>query len=88
MLLVLFLLLLCDRRLLPYLLDLLTDESHSVSSSALAVLKRCGQQYEEEHPDEVIEKRQYGIDGNDCINLKKPLPKPFIERPRIGNHEF
>ena len=83
---VLFLLLPCGYRLLPYLLDLLTDESHLVSSSALAVLKRCGQQYEEEHPDEIVEKRQYGIDGNDSINLEKPLPKPFTERPRIGNY--
>lgn len=65
-------------------MDLLTDESHLASSSALSVLKRCGQQYEEEHPDEVIEKRQYGVDGNDSINLEKPLPKPFTERPRIG----
>jgi hypothetical protein len=28
-------------------------------------LTKCGQQYEEEHNDEVIERRQYGIDGDD-----------------------
>lgn len=71
-------------RLLPYLLDLLTDEADTVSSAALCVLRRCGQQYEEEHPDEIIEKRQYGVDGDNTINLLKPLPKPFTERPRIG----
>ena len=75
-------------RLLPYLLDLLTDNAKSVSSSALNCLRKCGQQYEEEHADDIIEKRQYGIDGDDRINLEKVLPFPFIERPRIGKDTF
>jgi hypothetical protein len=57
-----------------------------VSSSALSVLRRCGQQYEEEHHDEIIERRQYGVDGDDTMNFAKALPKPFTERPRIGEH--
>ena len=65
-------------------MDLLTDNAKSVSSSALNCLRKCGQQYEEEHADDIIEKRQYGIDGDDRINLEKVLPFPFIERPRIG----
>ena len=52
-------------KLLPYLLDLLTDEVESVSTAALGCLKRCGQEYEEEHRDEIIERRQYGVDGDD-----------------------
>jgi hypothetical protein len=67
-------------------LDLLTDEAPAVSSSALSVLRRCGQQYEEEHQDEIIERRQYGVDGDDTMNFAKALPKPFTERPRIGKH--
>mmetsp|Transcript_32943 Transcript_32943/g.33555 ORF Transcript_32943/g.33555 Transcript_32943/m.33555 type:complete len:1209 (+) Transcript_32943:51-3677(+) len=71
-------------RLVPYLLDLLTDDVESVSSVALACLKTCGKLYEEEHPDDIIEKRQYGIDGDDRINLSKPLPPPFLDRPTVG----
>jgi signal transduction histidine kinase len=71
-------------RLLPYLLDLLTDDADSVSTIALETLRMCGQQYEEEHPNDIIEKRQYGVDGDIRINLDKPLPPPFTERPRIG----
>ena len=74
------------RRLLPYLLDLITDNTPSVSTSALSVLSFCGQQYEEEHPDEIIERRQYGVDGDNNINLSKALPFPFTERPRIGKY--
>lgn len=71
-------------RIIPYLLDLLTDEAPSLAELALSCLLTCGRQYEDEHPDEVIEKRQYGIDGDSRINLDKPLPPPFKERPRIG----
>ena len=69
-------------------MDLLTDNAKSVSSSALNCLRKCGQQYEEEHADDIIEKRQYGIDGDDRINLEKVLPFPFTERPRIGKDTF
>lgn len=71
-------------RLLPYLLDLLSDEAESVAKTSLACLQLCGKQYEDEHPDEIIERRQYGVDGDNRINLDKPFPFPFTERPRIG----
>lgn len=71
-------------RLLPYLLDLLGDENSNIQKVALNCLIKCGQQYENEHPDEIIERRQYGIDGDDRCNFEKPLPLPFTERPRIG----
>jgi hypothetical protein len=71
-------------RLLPYLLDLMTDEFDTIADNAYRCLQVCGKQYEDEHTEEILEKRQYGIDGDDRINLDKPLPKPFTERPRIG----
>lgn len=71
-------------RLLPYLLDLLTDESSSVADASMRCLKICGKQYEDEHQDDIIERRQYGVDGDNRINLDKPLPAPFTERPRLG----
>lgn len=73
-----------QNRLLPYLLDLLTDDTETVSNIAINCLHKCGQQYEDEHPKDIIENRQYGVDGDDRINLDKPLPPPFKERPRIG----
>jgi hypothetical protein len=71
-------------RLLPYLLDLLTDENETIASKCLSCLKICRSQYEEEHPDEIIERRQLGVDGDLRINLDKPIPLPFYERPRLG----
>lgn len=71
-------------RLLPYLLDFLTDDAPTVATAAFKCLQLCGKQYEDEHPDEIIERRQYGVDGDHRINLEKPLPLPFTERPRIG----
>ena len=73
-----------QQRLVPYLLDMLTDESPSVADVALSTLGRCGQLYEEQHTDDIIERRQFGIDGDDRCNFDKSLPKPFTERPRIG----
>jgi hypothetical protein len=73
-----------QNRLLPYLLDLLTDDTETVSNIAMNCLHNCGQQYEEEHPKDIIENRQYGVDGDDRINLDKSLPPPFKERPRMG----
>ena len=52
-------------KLLPYLLDLLTDQADSVALGALSCLQRCGLEYESEHSDEIIERRQYGVDGDD-----------------------
>lgn len=71
-------------RVLPYLLDLLTDPTESVSKIAMSCLQKCGSQYEDDHHTEILEKRQYGVDGDDRINLDKPLPYPFQERPRVG----
>mmetsp|Transcript_28473 Transcript_28473/g.64496 ORF Transcript_28473/g.64496 Transcript_28473/m.64496 type:complete len:821 (-) Transcript_28473:7-2469(-) len=77
-----------NTRLLPYVLDLLTDEMPSVANVALACLQRCGREYEDEHQDEIRDKRQYGVDGAATLNLDKPLPRPFLERPRVGMRLF
>lgn len=50
-------------RLLPYVLDLMTDENPGVASTALATLQKCGREYEDEHEDEIRDRRQYGVDG-------------------------
>lgn len=71
-------------RLLPYLLDLITDCNMEVAERALATLQLCGKMYEEEHQKDIIERRQYGVDGDRRINLSKPLPAPFTARPRLG----
>ncbi|CAM9789668.1 unnamed protein product, partial [Discosporangium mesarthrocarpum] len=71
-------------RLLPYLLNAVTDEAEVMSTRALEALSLCGHEYEREHQDEVIERRQFGVDGDIRVNYAKPLPKPFKSRPRIG----
>ena len=75
-------------RLIPYCLDLLCDPTTEVSAAALATITRCGQQYEDEHQDEIIERRQYGVDGDRRMNLDKPLPAPFTQRPRLGQRLY
>jgi len=67
-------------RLLPYVLDLLCDPAPAVSEVAMACITRCGVQYEAEHADNIVEKRQYGVDGDTRINLDKVLPAPFTGR--------
>ena len=72
-------------RLVPYLLDLMTDPAPHIAEASLNCLKVCGQMYEEEHMDDILEKRQYGVDGDEAkLNLDRPPITPFKERPRIG----
>lgn len=55
-----------------------------VSVIAVDTLSKCGSEYEREHQDDVIERRQFGVDGDVRANHNKPLPRPFSARPRIG----
>lgn len=75
-------------RLLPYLLDLMTDEVEEIANAALQCLQVCGRQYEEEHSEDIIERRQLGVDGDHRINLddfeSSSWPRPFTSRPRLG----
>jgi len=61
-----------------------------VQDEALQCLEKCGLQYEQEHQDDVIERRQFGVDGEyDTIDYNhNHLPKPFTRRPSLGARLF
>ena len=73
------------QRLLPYLLSFVNDIVPATQRAALQCLETCGQR---EHPDEVLEKRQYGVDGEDAIDYNNELPAPFTARPGLGARLF
>mmetsp|Transcript_8008 Transcript_8008/g.15970 ORF Transcript_8008/g.15970 Transcript_8008/m.15970 type:complete len:1121 (-) Transcript_8008:54-3416(-) len=75
-------------RLLPYVLSFFGDDRASTREMAVQAIEHCGGQYEAEHPDDVIERRQYGVDGDSRTNVVDPLPSPFTERPRLGARLF
>ena len=83
-----------QQRLLPYVLSFIHDDSNvgmsEVQEEALQCIEKCGLQYEDEHPDEVIERRQFGVDGEDTIdyNNSSNLPQPFTARPSLGARLF
>jgi len=54
----------------------------------MQAIEDCGQQYEAEHSDDVIERRQYGVDGDSRCNHDAQLPYPFVARPRLGARLF
>lgn len=37
---------------------------------------------------QLLDKRQYGIDGDPRVDHSRPLPLPFPSRPRIGTRLF
>ncbi|CAM9154418.1 unnamed protein product, partial [Pylaiella littoralis] len=71
-------------RLLPYILNAIADDAKVVAAIAIATLSKCGAEYELDHQDEILERRQFGVDGDVRANHTKPLPRPFSGRPRIG----
>lgn len=75
-------------RLLPYLLSFFNDNCSKVRRLAIDAIEKCGEHYEVEHADDIIERRQYGVDGDLCNNLSFPLPEPFENRPRLGARLF
>jgi len=77
-----------ESRLTPYLLNFLTDENPMISELALNTLYQCGKDYEQEHHKDIIDKVQYGVDGDDRMNHNKKLPPPFKERPKLGTRLF
>mmetsp|Transcript_10771 Transcript_10771/g.23368 ORF Transcript_10771/g.23368 Transcript_10771/m.23368 type:complete len:732 (+) Transcript_10771:2323-4518(+) len=74
-------------RLLPYVLNLYLDPVVSIRQLAMGTVDRLGAQYEAEHPEEIIERRQYGVDGDGRCNYSN-LPPPFQRRPRLGARIF
>jgi hypothetical protein len=90
-----------QQRLLPYLLSFYKDHDHNEHAKtphlALQAIEQCGAQYEAEHPAEVMERRQYGVDGDGRCHTHTPnfhlthqraLPPPFQDRPRLGARLF
>eukprot|EP00620_Florenciella_sp_RCC1587_P019755 CAMPEP_0182570508 /NCGR_PEP_ID=MMETSP1324-20130603/10808_1 /TAXON_ID=236786 /ORGANISM="Florenciella sp., Strain RCC1587" /LENGTH=1097 /DNA_ID=CAMNT_0024784913 /DNA_START=27 /DNA_END=3316 /DNA_ORIENTATION=+ len=75
-------------RLVPYLLNAVNDDASNVSAVAMNALALCGKEYEKENQDEIIERRQYGVDGDRRANHGPPLPRPFEERPRLGTRLY
>ena len=77
------------QRLLPHILSFFNDKDESIRNQAIKAVDKCGEQYEIEHAGDLIEKRQYAVDGDyDCCNLMAPLPEPFTTRPRLGSRMF
>jgi len=74
-------------RLLPYVLSFVNDAIPSIRESALDCIDRCGLQYECEHPEDVIERRQFGVDGDD-IDYGSGLPESIPVRPSLGARLF
>jgi len=77
-----------QQRLLPYLLSFYSDEHQHIRLHAMQAIENCGQQYEAENPNDIIERRQYGVDGDCRCNYSDQLPPPFNQRPRIGARLF
>jgi len=77
-------------RLMPYMLSLLSDSSDTVVSACLTYLDACGVSHEIEHAKVIMEKRQFGIDGDPDVDYDGPLPYPFSlnGRPRLGVRLF
>lgn len=76
------------QKLLPYLLSFINDSHLTISDHAIRAIEICGQHHESENPDDVIERRQYGVDGDERCNYDDPLPAPFKIRPRLGARMF
>ena len=77
-----------EQRLLPYVLLFINDTVAEVQNAALTCIDKCGEQYERDRPEEFIERRQLGVDGDDKIDYNTDLPKPFKCRPRVGARLF
>lgn len=77
-----------EQRLLPYVLLFINDTVSEVQNAALNCVDKCGEQYERDHPDEFIDRRQLGVDGDDTIDYNTDLPKPFACRPCLGARLF
>eukprot|EP00984_Skeletonema_dohrnii_P004249 scaffold1500_cov106-Skeletonema_dohrnii-CCMP3373.AAC.6 len=77
-----------EQRLLPYVLLFINDTVIEVTNAALECIDKCGEQYERDHSDEIIERRQFGVDGDDRIDYNAGLPTPFTCRPSLGARLF
>ena len=74
-------------RLLPYLINLHLDVFKPIQKCSLDAIEALGAQYEAENPQDIIERRQYGVDG-DVRCSHSELPPPFQGRPSLGARLF
>jgi len=79
---------LLQSRLLPYLVTAVGDMVPAVHTAALQIVEALGIQYEKEHHDEVIERKQYGVDGDRRVDRQRVYPAPFTGRPRLGSRLY
>ena len=76
-------------RLMPFVLAGLSDADSVAQEYSLGTLDILGSQYETEHPEQIIEKRQYAVDGaTGRANYEDPWPKPWCRRPRRGTRLY
>ena len=54
---------------------------YSPDSSTVQVIKACGQQYEAENSNCVIERRQYGVDGDSRCNYDAIRTHAIVAEP-------
>lgn len=73
-----------EARLMPFLITMVGDDVPAVHNAAIEVVDALGIQYEKEHHDEVIERKQYGVDGDKRVDRRRTYPAPFTGRPRLG----
>ncbi|KDO32303.1 hypothetical protein SPRG_02782 [Saprolegnia parasitica CBS 223.65] len=77
-----------EPRLMPYLLSAVADECAEISQLAMATIEALGKRYALEHPDDVIERTQYAVDGSAFCNFEAPYPSPFPGRPSLGTRLY
>ncbi|TMW63768.1 hypothetical protein Poli38472_002709 [Pythium oligandrum] len=79
-----------EARLMPYLLSAVSDKLEDTQTMAMETLERLGKRHEDEQGEEVLEMKQYGVDGrNPSYNYTKRLPMPFGDhRPSLGTRLF
>ena len=80
---------------MPYLLSCLSDDDGSGDAgalpparAALLYLDACGAAHEVEHAKTLLDRVQFGLDGDPGLELDGPLPPPFESRPRLGARLF
>ena len=64
------------------------DHVPAVYNKALEIVEALGVQYEKEHHDEVIVRKQYGVDGDVRVDRSRQYPSPFTGRPRLGSRLY
>ncbi|CAK4608439.1 unnamed protein product [Aphanomyces euteiches] len=77
-----------ESRLMPYLLSAVADECPLISAKAIETIDRLGKRHAVEHPDDVIERTQYAVDGSLFCNFQLPYPPPFSGRPSLGTRLY